>query len=1005
MTFLSEFSYPDISQRRIILLNSIISFIALSFIYIHSAIILNYYFIYHPVLRLVFISASIGIFSGNLLGKLLFNKFEKHSIIYAIADILFILSCSLFIYSKLIIPDNNSPLLYLFSKNQFFVFLPLFVISVFAGIKINYFLKISCGDFIDNKRAAIPFLLFLLIGIALGFLLAVIFYYFKWLYYFSGVLLLFIIPTIFKIKLSYNPAPIYAQEAKKNLNLPAEQNENYKRGDLFFIYLNFTYILVYLFLGFTCIVKYFGDFLYVKIIFIFISLLSLTIGILSARIVKYAFWYIYAEMLYPVFFIISSVLLILLKDDLSFYAAILIFIPILIIFGFSFFYTIDHILSSNNHKNRFNVLEFSLLILPPPILISLSFVDFTYFWYYILLYIIALMNIFVPGIYLMQTKIKEYKKIMFFVCALLFIPLLILMHLYFNIPLNRTFYISYAAGFDNLSYINYNSPYIDNEVAVYNHKIKLFHADDPSIRNLKRSIVPAMLYSGNKWDEVLLIDGNQKFFKNPVISLLTNITCLDYVPGRITDYKTLPITGDQNYILDSSEIISYLGKIKAPFKMIVDIPNLFDQTLNAFRFSKEYYNIINNYLIGNGIFIQVISSSSRKELLAYSAKNIKRTFKKTIGFYFPNYLVFISSNNSDALKLTTNNINSFKEVFDSKTELKNLFYNEIHLLSHIIFLDIDDLLVYMDKDELSPFYALNNPKKFQLDKNIIAGYSDNNSLFINLIDKSISNIYFLNLMQNQLAVNIYYLPEIKIAELSEMNKDYEKESAQLINLRRNSEYKPDLRKYISDILAYKENYYYNAALRFEKEKKWEVARRLYKAILTINKNNFEANYRLGILSIILQDLNSSFEYLQYAMQLKRDNPKVFSQMGILLYSSGRPRDALQYLERALELKEKTASLFYYLGLCHEELNNIAGAINYYNQAIILDPNDKNIISSIERIKEKTNSRQIDQKSEDQINNKEVEQGEDMPLPVSDAAINYRIEEDKSVSNKQKEQKK
>jgi tetratricopeptide (TPR) repeat protein len=1000
MTFLSEFSYPEISQRRIVLLNAFTSFVILGIIYFYSSLTLKYYFIYQPVMQLVFLAGLCGIFFGNLIAKFILTKINSYRQIFVSADILFILACLFYIYGRLIISDNYDPLLYLYIKSQIYAALPIFAISLFAGIKINYFLKISCGNFIDNKRAVLPFLLFLLSGTALGIILSFTIYCFNDLFFFTGILLLPILPTIFLINLSYNPKPIYAQESNESDHTSGQQQNNHKRDDLFFIYLNFTYILIYFFLGFTTIIKYFGNFIYIKIFFILISVVSATVGIIFARIIKQAFWYIYAEMLYPVFFIISMVLLISFKDTISFAAAVCIFIPVSVILGFSIFQTINHVLLFNNHKNRFNIINFSLLVLPLPILISLNFIDFTYFSYFVLLYIVALMNIFIPGIYLAQSAVRGYKKLLFFSCALIFIPFLILMHMYFGIPLNSNFYITHTIGFESLNYINYNSRYIENESSVIIDKIKSFQADDSSVKNMKRSIAPVLLYANSSdWSESLFIDGNIKFFRNPVISQLKNANCLDYVSDRMTDFKTLPVSGDHNYVLDHSEILSYLDKKKSPYKIIVDIPNLFDQTINSFRFSKEFFGFIKNKLRPEGIFVQILAANCRKDFIAGTAESLKKTFKKTIIYYFPNYFVFLSSNKPDSLKINVNNINNFKEAFDSKNNLKNIFFNEYHMLSHILFLEINDFIIYTNNEKIAQLCFLRRPDDFLMDKNLIAGFTDNNSYFLDLIDKSGPNNNFFYNTQNQFLANKYLLSEVKKAELYEANKEYESESSQLINLRRQSEYKSDLRKYIWDILSYKENYYYNAALRFEKEKKWEEARKLYKAILLINKNHFEANYHLGILSIILQDLDASFEHLQYAMVLKKDDPKVLYQMGILLYSSGKPRDALVYFDKALAFKEKTASLFYYTGLCYEELDNLINAANCYNQAIALDPNDKNIISGIERIKEKTRIKRDESSLIEKKSDVEVEKGEDMPLPVEESARNIRIEEDKPESDK------
>jgi hypothetical protein len=300
MAFLSEFSYPDVSQRRIVLFNSIISFIILSYIYISASIFLNYYYIYLPILKIILICAIAGIFIGNLFGKFIFSKISAYRLIYIITDIVFVILCSAYIYLKLFIPENYYRFIYLFFKSPYYLLVLLFLISLFTGIKINYFLKISCGDFIDNKRAASPFLLFMLLGAAVGLALSVLLYYFSTQYYYSGILVLSIIPTIFLIKLSYNPAPIFAQEINKTSTESDKTDKTYKRDDLFFIYLNLTYILIYIFLGYTSILKFHGDFLHIKTLFIFISLVSLTAGFLLSKILKQTFWYIYAEMLYPI---------------------------------------------------------------------------------------------------------------------------------------------------------------------------------------------------------------------------------------------------------------------------------------------------------------------------------------------------------------------------------------------------------------------------------------------------------------------------------------------------------------------------------------------------------------------------------------------------------------------------------------------------------------------------------------------------------------------------------
>ena len=88
----------------------------------------------------------------------------------------------------------------------------------------------------------------------------------------------------------------------------------------------------------------------------------------------------------------------------------------------------------------------------------------------------------------------------------------------------------------------------------------------------------------------------------------------------------------------------------------------------------------------------------------------------------------------------------------------------------------------------------------------------------------------------------------------------------------------------------------------------------------------------------------------------------------------------------------------------EELKILSKAKAYYNEALILDPNDKNIISSIKRIEEKKNKRNIIIDPRDKNSNSEVEVGEDMPLEISERAINMRIEEENNSLNNNQDKK-
>lgn len=995
--FLKEFSYPDIFQRRILFYNSFFTFVIIGFIYSSLSFLLKYYSIYESISEILLLNITIGIFSGNLAGRFIFSRTSKFRIIFVVSDLLFVILCALFVLRGLIFYKvGEDVLVYIFFHSRNFFYLILLILTFFAGIKINYYLKITCGEFIDEKNGIINLLSLLVIGIFAGIISGAAIYLYPDFYYSAALILLFIIPTIFLIKLPYNPSPIYTQELKDHKEETPSVGERSKRDDLFFVYLNFTYIVIYLFLGYKSIVKFFGNDLHVEFSFMCICLFFGLAGYTVARIFKLAFWHIYAEMLYPVFFILFLASINALKDNLQFYEGIALFIPASIVFGFSVYHTLQNILLNNNHNKRFGIIDFSLFVLPVPLFAALLHIDFTNLWYFIVLYVVAFMNILFPGLHLLQRQISGYKKLLYFLFSLIVIPLIIVVHLYYAIPLNSNLYVTHTSGFENLQNTNFNSPFIKQNVSVFYNGKKIFLSNDYTLKNLQRSLISVLLFnleSSGGVSNTLFIDGNQKFFKNPLLACFKNAKCLDYVPARIVDLQRLPFSDKYFYFTESDSLMAYLYEIKNPFRIIADIPNLFDQNYNIFRFSNEYYRQIKKHLLPNGIFVQIINlSHCRSDFFFSACSHYKMNFKKTIGFLYSDHLVIMGSDDAGAFSLTNEGMNTINNIFKNRQEMSYLFFNEYQPLTYYAFSSVDDIIVFLKETTISPFFFLQKKTAWQLDDNLKNNYISNNSKILELIDNTPANLHFKNNIYVSLARSSAIFSLLKQAGLYEANNEYESEIEMFFQLKRYAEYDYDLRTYNANVLSFKEEYYLFEAMRLEKNRQWEDARRLYKAILKINKNNFEANYRMGILSITLQDLDDAFQYLQLAMQMKKDDTKVLYQMGVLLFSSGRTDEALVYFNRALELKENSASIFHYMGLCYEKLNRLNEAKSFYERALIIDPNDGNIKSSLEKINQAFEAEKAKWKAPDLKNQPDAEQDENIPLPINKSAQDIRLKD-------------
>lgn len=1001
MGLIREFSYPDIFQRRVINYNSFLTFFLLGFAFTECTFLMNYYLPYQPVLKIIALIIITGIFLGNLLGNLLFAHISRFRPIFIASEILFIISSIVYLLRN-IISGGEEPFLTIMHVSPLFIPLLLLLLPFFAGVKMNYLLKVSCGNFIDDKKGTISLFILAITGFAAGIAVFAFVHLYPSITPFFVVLPLTAVPLLFIIKLPYSPTPLYARDSGEREASPVHSDKN-KRDYLYFSFLNVTSILIYLVLGHHTIVQTYSNTIYVSTFFMFTSSLFIVIAIIAARTVRSAFWFIYTEMLFPIFFLLFLVLLMFFGNRLPFYVGTICFMLPALAFGFSIYHTLEYILSTYDHNKRYNIITISIFMLPIPILFAISFIQFTYLWYFILLYIISFINIILPGIHLFQRQIQAYKKIAYFVLSLIFIPAIILMHLFFSIPLNSDLYINNTRGFTEISNINYNADFIKQKADLYLYDKKIFSASDSIIRNMKRSLIPAYLFHHNVSGTILFLDGYQKFFNNEVIGEFERSICIDYLPERIVDYERRPFTGSQRYIPEKTELLIYLLKEKR-FGTIVDIPNLYDQSSNPFRFSKEYGRIIKKNLIAGGIYTLIIDTANCSEAFLYQASIMfRRTFQNVVGFIFANYLVILGSDSRNSLEISNVNLEAIQSLFEEKHELNCLFYSRSHFLSHLLFIDSNHLIENLRPIEVHPYYSLRSLTSTTSLKSLIEKSELNHTTFLQLVNRE-SDPGLLRRLESDVIRNSTILTHLKITENAEMRNEYERETENLFKLKRYAEYNRELRNYLTPILSFKEVHYHHTALQLEKEKKWDEAKRLYQAILTLNSNNFEAYYRLGILNITLQNLEESFQYLQQAMRLSRDEPRVLYQMGVLFFSSGKPTEALTYLKRALTVGENSASLHLYLGLCYEELNRLHEAKKHYQKALLLDPNDNRIVTSVERIETKIEEERRRWMGPEMLNQNDDEKGEKIPLPIINSARKKRLtdEEAEKLENSEEE---
>lgn len=987
MPVVKQYHYANVAQRRFIKINSLATAFILGWLSIETVLSLSKFFPYTRVFELLMGLFLVSHLCGNLLGKLLFWKVRLSRIPYVITELLFTGVCG-FLAFKAFTNKTDNPLLSVYFSSPAVLGVVLAAVPFIAGIKNNYFLKVSCGVFFDEKKGAPGYILLSFIGFIAGSA-GVVFSHFAGIPVWIGAVPAAVcFMLLFCISAQYNPVPFFAQEITSN-DAPDEEERDRTRDDLFFLYLNFSYILVYTFLGGVLIQRTYGDFLHIKFAYLITILLSVCAGYFTSIALRTSILpRIYAEVTYPFIFFGLYILVNVFGGNLPYYKGIILFTPLGLVFGATLRHSIASVLSENDQAGAAKALNISIFILPVPIVIALSFVPFTQRIFTLSIYLLAFVGLLIPGIYLSQKKDSDLKKGLYFLFCALAVPFFIVLHMYFSLPFANKAFVERVAGYEDILRLNYNADYLTQSARVSMRNIPLFIANDATIRSMKCGTAALSLFADPESDPVLFIDGNRPFFDNPVQLLFSKAVRVDYFPKEWTGTVRLPSSG-RSIPNIQKEVLDVFRTSKAPFSVIVDTPNLYDQYSSAFRFDAPYYREVKKHLSGRKIFVQSFDIRCCNRYYFQTAVSaFRKEFTHTAAFLFSEQLFLFGSDEAASLSITSESFARLKKLMSAAQS--PLFFSELQCLSHAVSSDIADLA---PKTKLpaarvdSMLYPRHVGKV--LPESLAASYETYHTAGLGLVTDAMLRI------QAEQGIRSYdrQFTLLKQIEKDELSTDYESETTRLLDLRRFGEYDPALRLYVSSMLAFKEASFNEYALLYEKSKQWDDAAKIYKAILIINPNNFNANYRMSILSLTLQDINASFSYLQTAMRLQADDPNVMHQMGVLLFSTGKFNEALTYLQKAIALKKYDADTYLYTGQCFEELGRLQEAMDYYQQALVKDPQNQDIIGALQRLKDKSQKIQDSWKTPEMKNQNEVERGEDFPLPINKSAIDVRLKDE------------
>ncbi len=131
------------------------------------------------------------------------------------------------------------------------------------------------------------------------------------------------------------------------------------------------------------------------------------------------------------------------------------------------------------------------------------------------------------------------------------------------------------------------------------------------------------------------------------------------------------------------------------------------------------------------------------------------------------------------------------------------------------------------------------------------------------------------------------------------------------------------------------------AIKSHRNKQFQLAEKLYKQILVLNKNHLEANFQLGTLYSQLQNFKLAKPLLTKAHKLSPNNHNVNLHIGNLLLSTGELLEALNYFEKVIQLKPNFTLGHFNKGITLYNQKKYRDAISCFERVLEIEPNNIN----------------------------------------------------------------
>lgn len=122
-----------------------------------------------------------------------------------------------------------------------------------------------------------------------------------------------------------------------------------------------------------------------------------------------------------------------------------------------------------------------------------------------------------------------------------------------------------------------------------------------------------------------------------------------------------------------------------------------------------------------------------------------------------------------------------------------------------------------------------------------------------------------------------------------------------------------------------------------KKNSLDEAKKIYKEIIEIEKENFQAIHLLGVIFFQQKDYDQGIQFIEKSLQINNKNYSALNNLGNIFLELKKYPEAIEKYKKALDLNKNYTAAIYNLGNTYKAISEYKIALEYYSKAIISNP--------------------------------------------------------------------